>query len=582
MKRTCPLFRAKTDAAPRFRRARLEQLERRDLLSVTAGGLAFSEPAPDAESAYIAPAEPTGSVQLAAPSLSRVTAGGGFSHYVAWTAVENATGYQLAFSTDGENWESLTTGGTSTLLSDLVCGNRISYRVRALKSGGSAASEWSAVQSLYVCPVDVDGDGFIGPGDRALLSQAWFSNEESEDWNPACDIDGDGFVGPGDLSYVSETWFKSREEIAVTSLGLIYDGESVFVWNTEEVAAPIRGGDILMITSPNGKSETISISGVWDSYFVDAPAEPGTYRYAVSVTRPGALYSWEGELTVVVPPREAAPEDLTLSLAWDSAGYGLALTWTANSELQKDALLRFYFASGASVEGIVDDPDILVTIPAAEAGQSGVILIEGTKFYTEVPVNTFDKIVALLGDDLVASIDDVKLSIGRYVKQEVVNQSTYDAIKYAARSVGKTPIYVTSGWRNSYEEADATFYNLARPDVRAALATQYAIYGRAGDQVIAVFEEYAILYDYDNATIRSHASEIIRRMADKIDELDAQGLRVSRHCVREEVYREHNIIDISRSGFNQTSVSIFTAALKRMGGTYVLDEASDNCLHLEF
>ena len=582
MKRTCRLFRAKTDAAPRFRRARIEQLERRDLLSVTAGGLAFSESAPDAESAYIAPAEPTGSVQLAAPSLSRVTAGGGFSHYVAWTAVENATGYQLAFSTDGENWESLTTGGTSALLSDLVCGNRISYRVRALKSGGSAASEWSAVQSLYVCPVDVDSDGFIGPGDRALLSQAWFSNEESEDWNPACDIDGDGFVGPGDLSYVSETWFKSREEIAVTSLGLIYDGESVFVWNTEEVAAPIRGGDILMITSPDGKSETISIRGVWDSYFVDAPAEPGTYRYAVSVTRPGALYSWEGELTVVVPPREVAPEDLTLSLAWDSAGYGLALTWTANSELQKDALLRFYFASGASVEGIVDDPDILVTIPAAEAGQSGVILIEGTKFYTEVPVNTFDKIVALLGDDLVASIDDVKLSIGRYVKQEVVNQSTYDAIKYAARSVGKTPIYVTSGWRNSYEEADATFYNLARPDVRAALATQYAIYGRAGDQVIAVFEQYAILYDYDNATIRSHASEIIRRMADKIDELDAQGLRVSRHCVQEEVYREHNIIDISRSGFNQTSVSIFTAALKRMGGTYVLDEASDNCLHLEF
>ena len=65
-------------------------------------------------------------------------------------------------------------------------------------------------------------------------------------------------------------------------------------------------------------------------------------------------------------------------------------------------------------------------------------------------------------------------------------------------------------------------------------------------------------------------------------QLDAQGLCVSRHCVREEVYREHNIIDISRSGFSQTSVSIFTASLQRMGGTYVLDEASDNCLHLEF
>ncbi|MBO7708687.1 MAG: hypothetical protein J6S42_08420, partial [Thermoguttaceae bacterium] len=158
----------------------------------------------------------------------------------------------------------------------------------------------------------------------------------------------------------------------------------------------------------------------------------------------------------------------------------------------------------------------------------------------------------------------------------------YDAIKYACRAVGRNSIRLTSGWRTPQEQADAMFYNMARPDVKGAIAYQYNLYGSAGDQVIAVFEEYAIRYNYDNATIRSHSGEIITQMANKIIELDAKGIRVSRHCVNEATYRAHNIMDVSRSGYDSSNIPIFTAAAKRMGCTVVRDEPANGCLHLEF
>ena len=58
---------------------------------------------------------------------------------------------------------------------------------------------------------DLDGDGFIGPGDYSLLSAAWFSSPASENWDPRFDIDGDGFIGPGDFTYLSADWLKKTD-----------------------------------------------------------------------------------------------------------------------------------------------------------------------------------------------------------------------------------------------------------------------------------------------------------------------------------------------------------------------------------
>ncbi len=66
------------------------------------------------------------------------------------------------------------------------------------------------VKSTY----DIDGDGFIGPGDNALLSGSWFAPADGgEGWTPACDLDGDGFVGPGDYALVSAYWFRGCDEL---------------------------------------------------------------------------------------------------------------------------------------------------------------------------------------------------------------------------------------------------------------------------------------------------------------------------------------------------------------------------------
>ncbi|MBQ6158469.1 MAG: hypothetical protein IJJ20_05590 [Thermoguttaceae bacterium] len=595
LKRTLHLFRSrvKNNSTPCRRRARFESLECRELLSVTAGGEASSE-APaicslqtadiGTDSALVEFPRPTALTQLAAPSISSVTGGGGNSHRIAWNEVEGASLYQLDYSANGKDWDSLTASGGSAEITGLVCGNRMRYRVRALSSGSYSASAWSATKSLYVCPADVDGDGFIGPGDRALISQAWFSNEGAANWNPACDIDGDGFVGPGDISFVSAAWFRNRDEIAVTSLGLVYYDEAVMLWNTEDAAAPVRDGDLISVGyEKNSVEYSFTVDGVWDSYILEYPENPGTYRYFVTVTRPAALYPWEGTLTVVIPEKEVQPSDLTVSMAWDSSNHGLALSWTAKKDFQKDAVIDLYFASGASYSGIVDDAPVWVTIPAGtKSGASGTILVGGADLYTTVPVNTFDTVIACLGQTVISSIADVTLSISSGVKQAVVSQSTYDAIKYACRAVGKGTIRLTSGWRTAQEQADAMFYNMARPDVKGAIAYQYSLYGNAGDQVIAVFEQHAVLHNYDNAAIRAHSAEIITLMADKILELDAKGIRVSRHCVSEATYRAHNIMDVSRSGFDSTNIPIFTAAAKRMGCDVVRDEPANGCLHLEF
>ena len=79
---------------------------------------------------------------------------------------------------------------------------------------GSAVLEVSAA-----CPMDIDGDGYIGLSDYSLLSAAWRSSPGKDNWNPACDIDGDGYVGLSDYSFLSSNWRKYA-----TDPDLVYPG----------------------------------------------------------------------------------------------------------------------------------------------------------------------------------------------------------------------------------------------------------------------------------------------------------------------------------------------------------------------
>ncbi|MBQ3389012.1 MAG: hypothetical protein IJG60_07360 [Thermoguttaceae bacterium] len=150
--------------------------------------------------------------RLTAPAIS--TGSGGFyvscganRHQIDWTAVENASGYELQYSADGRHWTTVSAVDTAAVVTGLTYGQDMKYRVRALGTGSYTNSDWSEIKTFNVCPMDIDGDDFIGPGDNAILSAAWFSNEEKAGWNEQCDIDGDGFIGPGDYSYLSSNWF---------------------------------------------------------------------------------------------------------------------------------------------------------------------------------------------------------------------------------------------------------------------------------------------------------------------------------------------------------------------------------------
>lgn len=292
----------------RPRSVRFEQLESRELLAVTAGSMPDTAALCAAEQPGTFPLS-TGLTRLAAPRISSVASSGRSSHLVSWTEVENASAYRLSYSRDGASWQTLETSGTSAEIGGLVCGDSMRYRVCAVGSGSDIDSDWSTVSSLCVCPVDIDGDGFVGPGDFAVVSAAWFSNPAAASWNPACDIDGDGFVGPGDLSYLSSAWFRSSDQAVVTSLGLVYEGQSVLLSNIGGADRPLKSGDVVTVSGSSfSDSYTFTVANDADYCVIDMPADPGDYEYTVTVTRPTALYPWQGHVAFTI--------DL---LDWDAA-----------------------------------------------------------------------------------------------------------------------------------------------------------------------------------------------------------------------------------------------------------------------
>ena len=155
---------------------------------------------------------------LAAPTNVAVTSFGANRVTVSWDAVENAAGYIIAYSTDQTLWTEVTSVNPSAVVTGLTYGVVTYYQVKALGDGvNHSDSEFSAAVDQIVCPMDVDGDGRIGPSDRTFLSAAWMSSTGKANWNAACDIDGNGMVAPADRNFMSANWLK-----ASTSANLQY------------------------------------------------------------------------------------------------------------------------------------------------------------------------------------------------------------------------------------------------------------------------------------------------------------------------------------------------------------------------
>ncbi|MBQ3389121.1 MAG: hypothetical protein IJG60_07910 [Thermoguttaceae bacterium] len=161
-----------------------------------------------------------GGEQLAAPTISTganriYVSYGANRHQLIWTEVANASGYELAYSADGDAWQTVSAAEASAVVRGLTYGASVTYRVRALGDGVSYTdSDWSATKTFYVCPMDINNDDDISGGDRTLLAQAWLTEEDEEGYLYYADINGDGDVGGADRAYLSNNWLLSVEDDA--------------------------------------------------------------------------------------------------------------------------------------------------------------------------------------------------------------------------------------------------------------------------------------------------------------------------------------------------------------------------------
>ena len=161
-------------------------------------------------------------------------------HQILWNGFENVSGYELQYSADGSGWTTVSVSGTSAIVTGLTYGQDVKYRVRALGDGVSYTdSDWSAVKVFKVCPMDINNDGDISGGDRALLGNSWLSGEGDDEFLYAADIDGDGDVSSGDRVFLSNNWLMDPEEE-----GLLYPAslaaEAIFT----EIASADIGEDL--------------------------------------------------------------------------------------------------------------------------------------------------------------------------------------------------------------------------------------------------------------------------------------------------------------------------------------------------
>ena len=163
--------------------------------------------------------EYTGLIEpLDAPSILTGSRGvfvsyGANRHQVTWSAVDRAAAYEFAYSLDGgSTWTSLETNDTAAVVRGLNYGTEVAYRVRALSARYLENSDWSAVKSFRVCPMDINGDGDISSGDRQLLSLSWLAEEGSETYRYYADINGDGDISGPDRNILSANWLCDADD----------------------------------------------------------------------------------------------------------------------------------------------------------------------------------------------------------------------------------------------------------------------------------------------------------------------------------------------------------------------------------
>lgn len=160
--------------------------------------------------------------------------------------------------------------------------------------------------------------------------------------------------------------------------------------------------------------------------------------------------------------------------------------------------------------------------------------------------------------------------------RRLVSEYAKDVIKIALKECNMNHAVITSTLRSPETQARIMLEN-----AKKGLASQYEMYGAAGDSVLDV-------YKHNKGKSDDSIQEL---MTAKIHEVMRSGGVVSNHCLTVEQYKERNVFDLGLGSmrnvcknFNQAK---FTGALKELKAAgYIfkyIDETgkSNSCWHVE-
>lgn len=145
----------------------------------------------------------------------------------------------------------------------------------------------------------------------------------------------------------------------------------------------------------------------------------------------------------------------------------------------------------------------------------------------------------------------VKYSPSLKADKHIVSEYSIQIIKTALKESGLKTAVITSTIRTPEEQAATMLQN-----AKKNLKKQYSLYGMTGDAVLKIYEKNKL------------KSDVLNLMATEIKRLEAEGKRVSQHCVSKEVYLKNNVIDIGLHSMKAANLNFdskkFAAALKKL------------------
>lgn len=279
--------------------------------------------------------------------------------------------------------------------------------------------------------------------------------------------------------------------------------------------------------------------------------------------------------TVVVDFVEEVKDNVKPSLSWNNSSGGLDLKYEVlNSPTTQPVTISVYFANGTGYANRLGAAVFTYTVPSGTAvGMHGPQHIAGNTLADD-PAGT-THLIAASSPSQVGAIADVRIHYGATANAGVVPAVMTDIIKDGLRAAGASVGNVSSTQRTVEDQARAMFNNLtnAAHTVAQNVASQYALYGHGGDQVIDTF--VAQTAGMDRATIVANSAAIRQAMVDTMNRIGPQT--VSRHVANP---ADISVVDLGYSSFTGGNGPLFvTSARPRLSN--LIDEPSNHCYHLE-